>query len=395
MRWDPCILTKQFYWLILPISCYCLKGGNKIFKKLLPWYLLALVVLSLAFIYGCGNATGGGGGGGGGTIQNREGTYNYFGTAASGDAYSWQISDEVFIGTNETLGITVAGTWKALSSGFSKGTINYATPPIPTGESFYFLEFPNTALMVGTSGTTDVVVCAAVSAEFPSDGVYGWVRVPYKNIDLSQFNAYGTFEVSGSGGNPFNYSAQGYRLDETPDTPESGTLTFSNGTITNDSVSMKMCVTPSGLFIADMGASGGMVGGKVPISFNTLEVYDKELVGVAFQYFPNTSDPSVVQGCAAKGRSDGSLRAGHFENIETGTAFGSGFDVTETIWINGTPIIPGVYTATGSLDSGEQTSFKMIISKTGDAQKLLVFGITTDESDGGKLRVTNFLMKER
>jgi len=36
------------------------------FKKLLPWYLLALVVLSLAFIYGCGNATGGGGGGGGG-----------------------------------------------------------------------------------------------------------------------------------------------------------------------------------------------------------------------------------------------------------------------------------------------------------------------------------------
>ena len=36
------------------------------FKKLLPWYLVALVVLSLAFIYGCGNATGGGGGGGGG-----------------------------------------------------------------------------------------------------------------------------------------------------------------------------------------------------------------------------------------------------------------------------------------------------------------------------------------
>jgi uncharacterized protein (DUF2141 family) len=37
------------------------------FKKLLPWYLLALVVLSFAFIYGCGsNPTGGGGGGGGG-----------------------------------------------------------------------------------------------------------------------------------------------------------------------------------------------------------------------------------------------------------------------------------------------------------------------------------------
>jgi len=36
------------------------------FKKLLPWYLLALVTLSLAFVYGCGNTTGGGGGGGGG-----------------------------------------------------------------------------------------------------------------------------------------------------------------------------------------------------------------------------------------------------------------------------------------------------------------------------------------
>ena len=38
------------------------------FKKLLPWYLLGLVVLSLAFVYGCGNATGGGGGGGGGGV---------------------------------------------------------------------------------------------------------------------------------------------------------------------------------------------------------------------------------------------------------------------------------------------------------------------------------------
>ena len=36
------------------------------FKKLLPLYLLGLVVISLAFVYGCGNATGGGGGGGGG-----------------------------------------------------------------------------------------------------------------------------------------------------------------------------------------------------------------------------------------------------------------------------------------------------------------------------------------
>jgi hypothetical protein len=38
-------------------------------KKYLPLFMLALIVLSLAFIYGCGSATSGGGSSSGGNCE--------------------------------------------------------------------------------------------------------------------------------------------------------------------------------------------------------------------------------------------------------------------------------------------------------------------------------------
>jgi hypothetical protein len=86
-------------------------------------FIIGLCVISIAFIYGCGNATGGGSSGG---VSNRVGVFSYSGTQSPGDIWTWTIGTSEFIGTNETLGYWITGEWTALSSGFSKATIHGA-----------------------------------------------------------------------------------------------------------------------------------------------------------------------------------------------------------------------------------------------------------------------------
>jgi hypothetical protein len=175
---------------------------NKAHFYLIVFVLLLITAVS---IIGCGsNSTGGGGGAG---VSNRAGIYSYSGTQSPGDAWTWTISTTEFSGSNEATGMWVTGEWTALSSGFGKATIissNYA--PAINGHA-YFLEVPNTMLLVKPDDNSDsrVMVCAASTTLEPtSPGTYLFVNIPKHNWQLSD-PAYGTVEATKNGSNKWNF----------------------------------------------------------------------------------------------------------------------------------------------------------------------------------------------
>jgi len=96
------------------------------FKKLLPWYLLGLVVISLAFIYGCGSATSGGGGGGGGSSTNYTITGKCSSASMTTDSFSISTAPKhitriVAIGSDGTTYSTTPESDGSFSLGIVKG----------------------------------------------------------------------------------------------------------------------------------------------------------------------------------------------------------------------------------------------------------------------------------
>jgi hypothetical protein len=152
------------------------------FKKLLPLYLLALVVISLAFIYGCGAAPTSGGGGGGG-ISGRE----YYGMNSMGGTNKCTINDTAFSlhfesGTME--GLTISGNVTTLESGLLSCETTSSSDPtkISTGDVFYVYEVTNEVLVIG-AGPNDhkvIMILPALSntAPFPLAGSYESITIP-------------------------------------------------------------------------------------------------------------------------------------------------------------------------------------------------------------------------
>jgi len=262
------------------------------FKKILPWYLLTLVVISLAFIYGCGaNPTGGGGGGG---ISGRQ----YYGMDSSGDTVKITVNNTAFSvnfvsGTME--GITFSGRLTLEASGIlSLETTSSSNPTrIPTGEIAYAYEITNEVLVMGGGpdpyGT--LLICPALSSTPPSDGTLEGIMIPWTNWD-SMLMACMTSEITGSPG-PYTfdmtvYDAAGGYLDHTS---EAG-YSFTGGRLFKDINHPQMFVSPKGMFVGISGkyngewVDGGFAGAMYDATVATEELTDagnEVYKGIAFE----------------------------------------------------------------------------------------------------------------
>ena len=353
------------------------------FKKFLPWYLLALVVLSLAFIYGCGAAPTSGGGGTASAVT-------YYGTASPGDFWKWDIySDGTFSGTNETLGFYVSGTYMNLPSGFGKAHVT-AINGVATSEYAYFLEIPNTMLLVKPGGEHDnVIICAAAAPTAPPGGQYNWVQLPWQGWNYTNSNAYGTVEVIESSGS-YTFEVKFYKVDGNASpqvgTTESG-FSFANGMLQKTGSDLKIFMTPSGVFGADQGSNGGFAGAIKPsLAMTTDEGIGKRFRGVMFR-FNATTGTGETRPIGASGEAAGLIRGAEFTDVDISAEPNYSQSVTLEF---------------GSIDNGiahgplvgqnDNSTFTMVISKVGDSEKILVFGISTQESSGDPY---NFLVIEK
>ena len=300
------------------------------FKKLLPWYLLGLVILSLAFIYGCGSDATSGGGGGGATTH---GTYSYHGTQSPGDVWSWTISAETFFGSNETTGMWLTGTWETLvNSGFGKAYISTAeglNHP-SAGDLAYFLEFPNTMLLVrpDNAGDSRVMVCAASASNPPDQDSYLFVNISKLSWEASD-PAFGTVEATKSG-SVWNFDVTNYLITGEFSSRDAGTVDFvySNGTFTDEtgSVNTKIFMTPSSVFFGDSGTgNGGFAGAKLE-TFSTSEFFaalNHTYKGVRFIHYPassyNTGETEPIT-CTKHTTLD-ALIATSYSDIDTGATY--------------------------------------------------------------------------
>ena len=371
------------------------------FKKLLPWYLLGLVVLSLAFIYGCGAAPTSGGGGGGITGNT------YFGTQSGGDYWKWIIdatstTEGTFWGKNFTMSYECSGTYEVLPSKFCKALINYVHkdglegPSV--GDTAYFLEFPNTMLLVkpnAAAGEDKVIVCAAAATSAPANGtICNFITIPWAGW-LSTNAAYGTAEVIS--GSSYTFEVVQHNFDGNVVADGTGLQSgfqFSNGMFSNPTQDMKIFITPSGVFAGDAGPGrGGIAGATVEAMFADEgdaqgEVPGKIFRGVLFNYDP-TSNTGTTEPIGATGEANGSIHGSDFLDIESDVdpQWGTHLSTLEFTGV----ISPGMIKGTLE-NNGELNTFVMVVAYVGDPQKLAVIGITTQEGSGNP---QNFIVIEQ
>lgn len=363
------------------------------FKKFMPLYLFALVALSLAFIYGCGAAPTGGGGGTSG------GETTYFGTQSGGDTWKWVIGSSTFSGKNLDKDFSFSGTYETKPSGFRKAYISSVEgaggPSV--GDQAYFLEFPNTMLLVKPThgnGGAKVIVCGAAASTAPTSDNYNFINIPKNNWDDTG-GAFGTAESSFSG-NSYTFEVWNRKMNNTTDnhTVEGGWV-FENGYFSRPGVSKKIFVAPSGIFCGDNGTGeGGFVGAVADHdNFPDLDtaktaVIGKQFRGVLFKYNP-VLDSGETQTVGATGEANGTIHGGGFmgENIDTSAEA----DYTNQVTIELTGLTNGL--ASGTLDDdGGKNTMHLMLAKIGS--KIMVFGISTNET-GSAPDTYNFLVIEQ
>jgi len=366
---------------------------NKIWFYVL---ILGLCLTSFAFIYGCGaNPTSGGGTTSG--IANRDGTYSYSGTQSPGDVWSWTISTETFFGSNETTGMRISGTWQTLVSGFGKATISISEGPDKpsVGDKAYFLEFPNTMLLVRPDNATDsrVMVCAASATIEPNQGKYIYVNIPESGWDLAS-PSYGTVEVS-------DISAKRKNFDITPYTitgePVAGghmnyNFIYSNGTFTEESGAddTKVFMTPSNVFFGDSGTGkGGFAGASLEASSSFTSDFDHVFKGVRFIYYSDTLTGETEPVTCSKIATREALLANSYSDVDAGTLMGQGVIITFEAQ-QPTGFRRGYVT---DLGDGHSEIIQCTVSRVGPAgnRKHVVFGIGLDDRN----RSFNFLLIEQ
>lgn len=305
-----------------------------------------------------------GGGSSTSTVSNRTGEYKYSGTQSPGDIWTWDISTSEFIATNETLSYWITGEWSALSTGFSKATVLGSGG---TGGSFapsiestvYFLEFPNTMLLVRPVKDNDerVIICAAAATGEPIYfGPYAFVNVPKEGF-VNPTPVFGTVEVHTPS---WTFDFTNFDITGEPINFVSGTdeFSWSNGTFTSESTSMKIFMTPSGIFFGDVGTVGG--GGFVGASPETfspstfLSVLHQTYKGVRFIYYPTaithvssgTGETDAITCAYATFGTMDALQAKRYTSIEDNKTSAGGY-ITFGPQNTGTGFIPGAFIKTG------------------------------------------------
>ena len=337
--------------------------------------IFCLFVLSVMLISGCGSNAAGGGGA---SVSNRVGTYTYNGTQPHGDAWSWLISTETFIGSNETTGDWITGEWHALSSGFSKAKIIDSDISGLIGESAYFLEFPNTMLLAKVVGPGNIIVCSATATLEPQEGRYDWVSVPNDVWLATQDATYGTVEAYKSAG-LWNFDICPYLLDDTANSVINKIgYTFEAGTFSKGGSSFKVFMTPGGVFVGDNGLSlGGFAGAISPESFNLSDAVNRTYLGMESLYFTGT------------GTSDGFPVNARKHPTISNALIGNGFiqgqpekgedpDYKVKITFEATAQ-PGIFTAYQTDNSDYTNVYKLIASKVGNEDRYMLFGAGEDE----------------
>jgi|GEM_PF-1461349 len=353
--------------------------------------VLVSITLAVSFIAGCGVTTGGGGAG--------HGTITYYGTQSPGDAWAWTIKSSTFIGTNETTGNTYWGDYIVLPSGFYKGTIVGATTDeVSPDDVGYFMEIPNTALLVkpmGAEGTDEdrVIICAAAAAAGPAGGNdYPYIRIPDQTWAPTGETSYGISTSNLAGGvYTFEVNSWDYAGDPVSVGQLAPDYTFADGKLTSPVSSTEIYMTPSGVFIGDEGEDlGGFAGGgKSTDPSITVEVATgRNYRGVIFHYNITTGSGSTdAIGAREYPSMPGVIQGWTFDDVDTQTG-----PLTEWTTLEFTDFSDGFAFGTLRDTQGFSNTFKMLISNVGtvSSPKYLIFGISID-GDGNP---QNFLVIE-
>jgi hypothetical protein len=361
-------------------------------KLLFPIFCLFLIVVSLLVINGCGSAATSGGSSGG----NRSGTYSYSGTQAPGDVWTWTISTETFSGSNETTGFWITGEWTTLTTGFGKAHIKNSNDSGAINEYAYFLEFPNTALIVKPANSDDdnrVMICAASATIEPDQGIYLYVHIPEDGWSLGS-PAYGTVEAQEQGGvgTKWQFNTVDRLLSgEVGSVNVSGYhFILTNGSFTNEQGSgvdpTKIFMTPSSMFTGDSGPGRGGLVGAPYMAITTTEmnstIMSHTFKGVRFIYYPagpgsSTGETEPIT-CHKHSTLPNTLWASSYSNVETGTIPGLGVEITfEAQQQSG--FIKGYVLDEHDLHT---ETLRTVVSKIGPAgnQKYCLFGFGFDFS---------------
>jgi hypothetical protein len=349
-------------------------------KLLFPIFCLFLIVVSLLVINGCGSAASSGGGS---SISNRTGTYTYSGTQSPGDSWLWTISTTEFSGSNETTGMWVTGEWTALSSGFGKATIiNSNHAPAINGHA-YFLEFPNTLLLVKPDeANSRLIVCAASATTEPGSGHWLYVNVPGSGWDDSS-NAFGTVEATNTAGH-WNFNLTKYLITGecagTQSTFPTWDFVYSNGTFTNESggVSPKLVMTPSNVFIEDDGSGGGGSAGATLESYNSSDfasIIDHTYKGFRVEYDSSLDSGETQAVTLSKMSGQNALRGFPYSDIDDGTLMPYGVKITfEASPQDSNGFVRGIVT---DMSNNYPEIVQCVVSRVGPSnnRRYMIFGI--------------------
>jgi hypothetical protein len=321
-------------------------------------------------------------------VDPRSGIYTYSGTQSPGDVWSWTISESTIIGTNETTATYYSGTYTTYTSGFSKMTVtdsNDPSVPLDGTATAYFLEYPNTMLIVKPANDSDdnVIICAASATAAPSAGQYNFVNLPWLGWTASS-DAYGTVEVSVSSG-LYTFNVRTYDLagTQTNNSLETG-FSFSSGRLAKAGHDLQVFMTPSGCYMGDSGPGNGGFVGAAYQSVDIADLVSKNYRGVLFQYDPGTGNGETqAVGAEPHPSLSNALSGFSFDDVETGARASDGPTLAF-----GPQDSSGVLTGTMN-NSGIITTFRMVIAQVNS--KYIVFGVATNDSGNPE----NFIVVEQ
>jgi hypothetical protein len=335
---------------------------------------LSLFVLVSVLTAGCGTQTSTSSGPE--TIPVRTGVYTYLGTQSPGDTWSWTIGEGTLSGTNETNGYRYSGTFVSYASGFNKLTVTDSTDPsVPLDGTAvaYFLEYPNTMLVV--AGKDDnPMVCTAKAAAAPSAGRYNFVNIPWPGWSAAS-SAYGTVEVTLSSG-LYNFNVRTYDLSGvTTDVSVEAGFSFSDGRLSKSGNPLQVFLTPSGAFFGDSGPGSGGFCGAANQSIDLSDLVSKEYRGVMFSYDASTGTNlgTTAIGAEPNPSLTNALTGFGFEDVELNTRQSD----TATVQF-GAQDASGVLSGTLQEPGGAALNFKMVVAKV--SGKYIVLGISQDSS---------------
>jgi len=344
---------------------------------------LSLLALGTVLVFGCAQQTDTDSN----VIDARDGVYSYQGTQSPGDAWSWTITPTYVIGTNETTGKYYAGSYTAYASGFNKMVVsesNDSGVPLDGTATAYFLEYPNTMLIVKPAGDDDnVIVCAARAVTAPPAGQYNFVNMPWAGWTSSD-DAYGTVEVAVSAGS-YTFNVRTYNLAGTltHTTLEAG-FTFSDGRLSKSGNPLQVFMTPSGVYLGDSGPGNGGFGGAAYQSVDVSEAGSKNYRGVLFVYDPLTGDGETMAiGAEPHPTLSNALAGFSYDDIETGARSTGGVTLEF-----GAQEVNGILTGTMD-DGGPLSNFKIAVAQV--SGKYIVLGIALDRYGDPQ----NFLVVEQ